>query len=59
MRKYEKPEIEIIKFEVEDVIAASGIRTDVDGGIAGFLDSWLKTDIDGGNTDFLQSWLRD
>ena len=56
MKKYEKPEIEIIKFEVEDVITASGMKADVDGGIVEFLSSWLDTDVDGGSTEFRESW---
>ena len=42
MKKYEKPEIKIIKFEVEDVIAASGATPDIDGGNTGFLEGWLQ-----------------
>ena len=42
MKKYEKPEIKIIKFEVEDVIAASGGSADIDGGSTGFLEGWLS-----------------
>ena len=59
MKKYEKPEIIITKFEVEDVIAASSGKADIDGGITEFLDSWLGTGVDGGNVNFLESWFRE
>ena len=56
MKKYEKPEITIIKFEVEDVIAASSPT--IDGGSTSFPGSWLNTDVDGGSTNFLEEWLQ-
>lgn len=45
MKKYEKPEIEIIKFRTEDILAASGIGTGV-----------KNADIDGKSVDFPQTW---
>ena len=56
MKRYEKPEITIIKFEVEDVIAASS--PSIDGGSTSFPGSWLNTDVDGGSTNFLEEWLQ-
>lgn len=55
MKKYEKPEITIIKFEIEDVIASS--FADIDGGSTNFPGSWLNTDVDGGSTNFPEAWL--
>lgn len=43
MKKYEKPEIEIIKFEVEDVITASKVTADIDGGSTNFIEEWLNS----------------
>lgn len=48
MKIYEKPEIKIIKFEVEDVIASSGwfpgfdLFPDIDGGETGFPKEWSE-----------------
>jgi len=55
MRKYEKPEITIAKFDAENIITTSS--TDIDGGITIFPGSWLSTDVDGESTSFLGSWL--
>ena len=44
MKKYEKPEIEIIKFRTEDILTASDI------GNAG------KPTIDGGSVEFPKTW---
>ena len=57
MKKYEKPEIKITKFEVEDVIAASSANADIDGGVTDFIEDWLGANVDGGVTNFLESWL--
>jgi len=43
MKKYEKPEIKITKFEVEDVITASAVTPDIDGGVTDFIEDWLKS----------------
>ena len=48
MKKYEKPEIKIVKFEVKDVIAASGWFPGFD----------LLPDIDGGETSFPEGWAQ-
>jgi len=54
MKSYTKPEITIKKFQRENVITTSS--ADIDGGNAGFLDSWIKTDVDSGNVAFRDSW---
>lgn len=43
MNKYEKPEIIITEFETEDIMSVSGSvqSPDIDGGSAGFDNSWL------------------
>lgn len=58
MKSYKKPEIKIIKFEIEDIIAASMGSADIDGGSAGFHDSWVNTDVDGESVGFLESWQK-
>jgi len=42
MKEYKKPEIEIIKFEVEDVTNTSAILPDIDGGSTEFKPDWLN-----------------
>lgn len=56
MNIYEKPEIKIVKFEVEDVIASSGGSATVDGGIVNFPGGWINTTVDGGTADFNTEW---
>ncbi len=48
MKRYINPEIEIKKFEVEDIITASG------GGSS----SVVAPDIDGGDVTYLEEWIR-
>lgn len=57
MKIYEKPEINIIKFEVGDVIAASSVNADIDGGVTDFIEDWLGANVDGGVTYFVERWL--
>lgn len=55
MKKYEKPEISIKKFTVEDILSMSSAN--IDGGSAEFPGSWINTSIDGGNTEFIEEWF--
>ena len=38
---FEEPGIEIVEYTVKDIITVSGKNADIDGGTAGFLESWL------------------
>ncbi len=40
MNIYKKPKIQILKFEVEDILTISS--ADIDGKDIGFKDSWIK-----------------
>ena len=40
MRKYEKPEIEIINFTTEDIMTVSVASADIEGGNADFKEEW-------------------
>ena len=41
MKKYEKPEIKIVKFTTEDIMILSSIQNiSIDGGSTSFKDSW-------------------
>ena len=42
MKEYKNPEIEIIRFEVEDVTNTSIILPDIDGRSAGFKPEWMN-----------------
>ena len=42
MKEYKNPEIEIIRFEVEDVTNTSIILPDIDGGSTGFKPGWMN-----------------
>ena len=46
MREYKKPEIKIIKFEVDNIITTSSVTSNntpnIDGGSTNFMDGWLK-----------------
>ena len=41
MKEYKKPEIEIVKFEAEDITTTSMIIPDIDGGTTKFASGWL------------------
>ena len=41
MKKYEKPQIEEVTIETEDIITISN-GTDIDGGSTNFLEDWLN-----------------
>ena len=56
MKKYEKPEIKTVKFEVKDVIAASGFFAKFDGFGVSFPGSWIDTTVDGGTANFHEDW---
>ena len=42
MKIYNKPELEITKFEVEDIITVSSTDADIDGGSAAFPEGWQQ-----------------
>lgn len=54
MKKYEKPEIIITKFMVEDILAESSVN--IDGGSTNFPSSWINTNIDGESVSFPENW---
>lgn len=43
MKEYKKPEIEIVRFETEDITNTSMIMPDIDGGSVKFEYGWLKS----------------
>jgi len=46
MKKYESPEIEILKLDIEDIISASSLpQADIDGGSVGFKENWLNVNL--------------
>jgi len=46
MKKYETPEIEILKLDIEDIINSSSLpQADIDGGTVGFKENWLNVDL--------------
>lgn len=46
MKIYEKPELEIVKFKTEDILAESSMP-----------DNFINPDITGGTTTFKSAWL--
>jgi len=42
MKKYEKPQIEEIEIETEDIITVSGGSIDIDDGSTDFIEEWLN-----------------
>jgi len=54
MKNYIQPQLEIAKFEIEDIITISSAN--IDGGNTSFPGSWVNTDIDGESTRFMDTW---
>ena len=42
MAKYEKPIVEIIEIETEDIITVSNSIIDIDGGGVDFIEEWMQ-----------------